>query len=65
MVEIGLVMDTPPGELNEITETGQHFGFPLPTRFFSLGFLKFADAGKKEKLVFRKPMQELGHMSHL
>jgi len=51
--------DTPPGELNEITETGQHFGFPY-LHASSVWDPEFADAGKEREASFRKPMQELG-----
>ncbi len=51
--------DTPPGELNEITEIGQHFGFPY-LHASSVWDPEFGDAGKEREANFRKPKQELG-----
>lgn len=51
--------DTPPGELNEITEEGQHFGFPF-LHASSVWDPEFGDAGKDREAEFKKPVQELG-----
>lgn len=51
--------DIPPGELNEITEEGQHFGFPY-LHGSSVWDPEFGEAGKSRESEFRKPVQELG-----
>ncbi|MBO6522408.1 MAG: sorbosone dehydrogenase family protein [Balneolaceae bacterium] len=51
--------DTPPGELNELTEEGQHFGFPF-LHASSVWDPEFGDAGRDRENEFRKPVQELG-----
>lgn len=51
--------DIPPGELNELTEEGQHFGFPY-LHASSVWDPEFGDAGKHREAEFKKPVQELG-----
>lgn len=51
--------DTPPGELNEITEEEQHFGFPF-LHASSVWDPEFGEAGKGRDSEFKKPVQELG-----
>ena len=51
--------DIPPGELNEITKEGQHFGFPY-LHASSIWDPEFGDAGKEREAEFKKPVQELG-----
>lgn len=51
--------DTPPGELNEITETGQHFGFPF-LHASSVWDPEYGDDGKDRVNEFKIPVQELG-----
>lgn len=51
--------DTPACELNELTEEGQHFGFPY-LHASSVWDPEFGDAGKSREAEFKKPVQELG-----
>lgn len=51
--------DTPPGELNEITEEGQHFGFPY-LHGSSVWDPEYGDSGKDREAEFKHPVQELG-----
>tara|TARA_R110000868_G_scaffold259361_3_gene517196 strand:+ start:26209 stop:27372 length:1164 start_codon:yes stop_codon:yes gene_type:complete len=51
--------DIPPGELNEITEEGQHFGFPF-LHASSIWDPEFGEAGKVREVEFKKPILELG-----
>lgn len=51
--------DIPPGELNEITEEGQHFGYPY-LHASSVWDPEFGEAGKDRESEFKKPVQELG-----
>ncbi|MEQ9309599.1 MAG: PQQ-dependent sugar dehydrogenase [Balneolaceae bacterium] len=51
--------DTPPGELNELTEEGQHFGFPF-LHASSVWDPEFGEIGKERESEFTKPKQELG-----
>ncbi len=49
----------PPGELNELTEVGQHFGFPY-LHANDVWDPEFGEAGKQMDQKFKKPVQELG-----
>lgn len=51
--------NTPPGELNEITEEGQHFGFPY-LHASSVWDPEFGEEGKARESEFKVPAQELG-----
>ncbi len=51
--------DTPSCELNEITEEGQHFGFPY-LHANDVWDPEFGDAGKTMNTTFKKPILELG-----
>lgn len=51
--------DIPPGELNEITEKGQHFGYPY-LHGSNVWDPEFGEAGKGMENQFKKPIQELG-----
>lgn len=51
--------DTPPGEFNELTEEGQHFGFPF-LHASSVWDPEFGEEGKEREADFKKPVQELG-----
>ncbi|MEX0721356.1 MAG: PQQ-dependent sugar dehydrogenase [Balneolaceae bacterium] len=50
--------DIPPCELNELTEEGQHFGFPY-VHGDDVWDPEFGDAGKETNIEFKKPAQEL------
>lgn len=49
----------PSCELNEITEDGQHFGFPF-LHASSVWDPEFGELGKERENEFKKPIQELG-----
>ena len=51
--------DLPPGELNELTEEGQHFGFPF-LHANDVWDPEFGDAGKQMDKEFKTPVRELG-----
>lgn len=51
--------DIPPCELNEITEEGQHFGFPY-LHGTDVWDPQFGEQGKATEASFKKPVQELG-----
>lgn len=51
--------DIPPCELNEITETGQHFGFPY-LHGNDVWDPEFGNKGKAMETDFKQPVQELG-----
>ncbi len=51
--------NTPACELNELTEEGQHFGFPF-LHASSVWDPEYGDAGKNRENEFKKPVQELG-----
>lgn len=49
----------PPDELNHLTETGQHFGYP----YFHGNDIwdpEFGDPGKTANIIFKEPAQKLG-----
>lgn len=49
----------PPGELNHLTEPGQHFGYPY-VHGDEIWDPEFGDKGKSLDIDFRKPAQKLG-----
>lgn len=49
----------PPGELNELTEEGQHFGFPF-LHANDVWDPEFGEAGKQMDKEFKAPVRELG-----
>lgn len=51
--------DTPACELNEVTEEGQHFGFPY-LHASSVWDPEFGELGREREAEFKKPVQELG-----
>lgn len=51
--------DTPPGELNELTKEGQHFGFPF-LHGSDVWDPEFGEDGKESNHNFKKPVRELG-----
>jgi glucose/arabinose dehydrogenase len=51
--------NTPPGELNELTEEGQHFGFPY-LHGNDVWDPEFGEAGKEMEREFKTPVRELG-----
>jgi|TARA_R100000388_G_scaffold83073_1_gene61961 glucose/arabinose dehydrogenase len=51
--------DLPPGELNELTEEGQHFGFPF-LHANDVWDPEFGEAGKAMDKEFKTPVRELG-----
>ncbi|MTI87111.1 MAG: sorbosone dehydrogenase family protein [Balneolaceae bacterium] len=51
--------DMPPCELNELTEKGQHFGYPF-LHGNDIWDPDFGDEGKQKNIDFKTPVQELG-----
>lgn len=51
--------DIPPCELNEITEEGQHFGYPY-LHGNDVWDPEFGEQGKAMEISFKRPVQELG-----
>ena len=51
--------NTPPGELNEITQEGQHFGYPF-LHGKTVWDPDFGEEGKPRESEFKTPVQELG-----
>ncbi|MEQ8523631.1 PQQ-dependent sugar dehydrogenase [Gracilimonas sp.] len=51
--------DLPPGELNELTEEGQHFGFPF-LHANDVWDPEFGETGKQMDTEFKTPVRELG-----
>lgn len=51
--------DLPPGELNELTDEGQHFGFPF-LHASNVWDPEFGEEGKNMNVDFKPPVRELG-----
>ena len=51
--------DTPPGELNELTETDQHFGYPF-LHGTNVWDPEFGEGEEVRNRTFKTPVQELG-----